>query len=133
VPTTASIITATNGITSMLGSHALQAPQLTSDGCVNCHQPTLLTAGIDNHMHNTLPAAYALWKNGAQLIPPNGIADAQAIVARGLVRYETALQCADCHQTHRETEERRFLNEAMTQRQCLQCHSDAGVALPAAQ
>lgn len=128
IQASAGVITSSDGITTFIGSAALQSPQLSNDGCVTCHTETLLTAGIDNHMHNTLPAAYALWKNGAQLIAPNGAADAQAIVARGLRRYETAVRCSDCHLTHRETDVEGFQHEATTQRQCIQCHTDSGIA-----
>jgi hypothetical protein len=125
----AGVITASNGVTTFVGSSALSAPHLSNDGCITCHADILLTAGIDNHMHNTLPAAYALWKNGAQLIAPNGAADAQAIVARGLQRYETAVRCSDCHLTHRETDAENYQHEPTTQRQCVQCHTDAGVTI----
>jgi nitrate/TMAO reductase-like tetraheme cytochrome c subunit len=125
---TASVITASNGVTHMIGSAALFAPQLSNGGCAGCHAETLLTAGIENHMHNTLPAAYLLWKNGAQLIAPNGDADAQAVISRGLISYNTAVQCADCHQTHRASAEENYINTAMKERQCLQCHVDAGIS-----
>ncbi len=107
------VITASNGITTLLGSAALIAPHLSNDGCVTCHTETLLTAGIENHQHNTLPAAYALWKNGAQLVAPNGAADAQAVIARGLISYNTAVTCSDCHQLHRSTDEPNYINVPM--------------------
>jgi Doubled CXXCH motif (Paired_CXXCH_1) len=125
----AQVITATNGITTMLGSAALRAPALTNHSCMNCHRDQMLTAGLQNHMHNTLPAVYVLWKNGARLLPSEDDPDPQAVIARGLVNYPTRVTCADCHQTHRATEDPGFVNEAMVQRQCAQCHSDAGITI----
>ena len=125
----AAVLTDTQGITTVLGSRALIAPHLANDGCVACHNETLLIAGIENHMHNTLPAAYALWKNGARLIPPNTDADAQAIAARGLARYTTTVQCSDCHQAHRSTDEEKYIHQATEQRTCEQCHAEAGIVV----
>jgi predicted CXXCH cytochrome family protein len=124
----ARVITATNGVTSVLGTALLRAPHLTTGGCVACHSETLLIAGIENHMHNTLPAAYSLWKNGARLVPPRSDSvDAQAILARGLVSYDTTVQCGDCHQAHRSTDEDKYMHQPTVQRTCVQCHTDAGV------
>jgi nitrate/TMAO reductase-like tetraheme cytochrome c subunit len=115
----------------MLGASALIAPKLSNDGCVNCHSETLLTAGLENHVHNALPVAYTLWKNGARLIPPAGDADAQAVISRGLVRYNTSVSCSDCHQTHRSVteSEQRFMNAVQTERSCARCHAEAGITV----
>ncbi len=111
----------------MRGSSALIAPHLSNDGCITCHRDTVLTAGVENHRHNALPVAYDLWKNGAQLIPPAGDVDAQAVIARGLIRYETKVTCSDCHQTHRATVEAKYLSVAQVNAMCVQCHADSGV------
>jgi predicted CXXCH cytochrome family protein len=111
----------------MRGSNAVIAPHLSNDGCVTCHRDTVLTAGVENHRHNALPVAYDLWKNGARLIPPAGDADAQAVIARGLIRYETRVTCSDCHQTHRSTAEANYLSTAQVNAMCVQCHTDSGV------
>ncbi len=125
----AAVLTDSAGITTVIGSAALLAPHLANDGCVACHSQTLLTAGIENHMHNTLPAAYALWKSGKRLIAPNGGADAQAIAARGLSLYRTTVQCSDCHQAHRSTEDPRFIHQPTNDKTCLQCHTQANVII----
>ena len=105
----------------------LRAPQLANDACVNCHEKTLLLVGMDNHQHNTLPAAYELWHNGGRLIAPEGVQDTQAIIAAGLVKYDTALVCTDCHQAHRSTEADLYLDrEGVVAAKCVQCHRDVG-------
>jgi predicted CXXCH cytochrome family protein len=83
---------------------------------------------MDNHTHNMLPAAYALWKNGGVLIPPKGATDVQAIVAKGLVSYPSALTCTDCHQAHVSSEADFFLDQTVrVPRACDSCHQQAGV------
>lgn len=122
------LITDTTGVATLAGSSALIAPHLANDSCVSCHTAALLTAGIENHMHNTLPVAYELWKNGAPLTPPRASSDAQVIVARGLTRYESALRCSDCHVTHHSTDAERYLHTITVQRACMQCHTENGIA-----
>jgi len=104
----------------------VRAPHLSNDGCAACHQETLLVAGMDNHTHNMLPLSYALWKNGARLIPPRGAEDAQAIIAAGLLRYDTSVQCSTCHQTHRSLETVLYLDTGVVTRGCVQCHIEVG-------
>ncbi len=104
----------------------VRAPHLSNDGCAACHQKTLLVAGLDNHTHNMLPLSYALWKDGARLIPPPNAADPQAVMAAGLLRYDTRVQCSTCHQTHRSLETPRYLDAAAVQRGCVQCHVEVG-------
>jgi predicted CXXCH cytochrome family protein len=119
------VYSVTRRITRTLGMPALHAPVLSNAGCVGCHQNTLLVAGQGNHFHNNLPAAYELWKNGAKLIPPPGEAETQALVARGLVRYETRLQCSGCHQAHRGIEADKYLDwVGAVPLACVQCHRD---------
>ncbi|NJM42537.1 MAG: hypothetical protein HC853_18255 [Anaerolineae bacterium] len=123
------ILTLTRRITRTLPLPALHAPALSNAGCVNCHQSNLLIAGRDNHFHNMLPATVALWRNGAKLIPPNAIADdsaaVQAIIAQGLVPFNTELQCTSCHQTHRSTEARQYLDrQDVLPKACVQCHRE---------
>jgi hypothetical protein len=124
-------ITGTDGIATLTGSSGLIAPHLANDSCVSCHTPTLLTAGIENHMHNTLPVAYALWKNGAPLTPPRNATDAQAVVARGLTDYSSALRCSDCHVSHYSTDAERYLHTPTVQRACIQCHTENNIAMGA--
>jgi mono/diheme cytochrome c family protein len=121
-------ITDTAGIATLTGSSALIAPHLANDSCISCHTATLLTAGIENHMHNTLPVAYQLWKNGAPLSSPRTSSDAQSIVSRGLALYETTLRCSDCHVTHHSTDAEHYLHTFTVQRACVQCHTENNVA-----
>ncbi|MCL5999696.1 MAG: hypothetical protein M1546_27080, partial [Chloroflexi bacterium] len=87
----------------------------------------LLLSGFDNHYHNMLPAAYELWHNGGKLIAPENTKDKQAIIAAGLVRYESKLQCADCHQAHRTLESDQYLDKsAVLPVKCGQCHRETG-------
>ena len=105
----------------------LQAPQLANAACVACHHDALLLAGIDNHWHNMLPAAYDVWHNGGRLIAPQGVKDTQSIIAAGLVKYNTTLVCTDCHQAHKTSEAAQFLDrQGVVAAQCVQCHRDVG-------
>lgn len=122
-------LTVRSGITQTVPqtSLALSDPHLSNDGCVQCHQETLLTAGMANHMHNMLPPAYRLWVNGARLIPPRDVPDAQALIARGLVLYPTTLYCSNCHQTHRSIGTEGYLDWLnVVKPACEQCHREAG-------
>ncbi len=106
---------------------ALRRPHLTNDSCVMCHQDTLLLAGMDNHTHNMLPPAFALWRGGGRLTAPADATDPQTILARGLTLYPTTLGCHDCHQTHLQTEAARYLNWGeVVKAACEQCHREAG-------
>ncbi|MGQ9904111.1 MAG: hypothetical protein ACUVRU_07305 [Anaerolineae bacterium] len=108
----------------------VRAPHLSNDGCAACHQETLLVAGMDNHTHNMLPLSYALWKNGARLILPRGVTDTQAILAAGLLPYDTTVQCSTCHQTHRSLETLLYLEAGVVERGCIQCHIEVGQGPP---
>jgi hypothetical protein len=123
---TSRVVTSTDGITRMLGTDALVAPSLSNDGCVTCHETQLLVAGQQNHFHNTLPIVYERWKNGARLSAPNEEPNAQALLARGLVRIETSVTCSNCHQVHRSTEEENYLNVRMKDLACEHCHRESG-------
>ncbi|PJF48509.1 MAG: hypothetical protein D6709_12400 [Chloroflexi bacterium] len=126
---TAITTTVTNGITRTVAQTTLglRRPHLTNEGCVTCHQAQLLIAGAANHMHNTLPAAYEVWKRGAPLTAPKDEPDPQAIIAMGLVRYETTVQCANCHQAHRSSDAARFLDlQGVVKPACEQCHRETG-------
>ncbi len=105
---------------------ALRRPHLTNDSCLSCHRETLLLVGMDNHMHNMLPPAFMLWRNGARLIVPPDAADPQAVLARGLSLYATTVGCHNCHQTHARIEEARYLNAEVVKHACEQCHREAG-------
>ena len=121
------VITYSNRVTTTVGLPRMLSPRLSNDGCVTCHQPTLLLAGQENHFHNTLPAAYTLWKNGAQLISPKGVVDPQIVRAEGLTYYQTNLQCAGCHQAHRQVDNGVFLDKTnVVVKGCVQCHREVG-------
>lgn len=108
---------------------ALFTPHLSNDGCVRCHVDTLLRLGMDNHMHNMLPAAYALWRSGAALRLPHGMSETEgaALIARGLASYETTLQCSNCHQAHRSLDTARYLDwQNVVKPACEQCHREVG-------
>ena len=126
-----SVITLSRRVTRTLPLPALHVPVLSNAGCIQCHQANLLVAGTDNHFHNMLPAAYTLWKSGAKLIPPKAIADnpaaVQATIAQGLTPFNIDLQCASCHQTHRSTEARQYLDrQDVLPQACVQCHREVG-------
>jgi len=121
------VITYSNRVTATVGLPRLLSPRLANDSCVSCHQPTLLLAGQENHWHNTLPAAYTLWKSGATLVAPKGVADPQLIRAEGLTYYQTNLQCAGCHQALRQVDIGVFLDRPNVVAQgCIQCHREVG-------
>ena len=78
-------------------------------------------------MHNTLPAVYDAWKAGARLIPPADATDPQAVVADGLLRYNTTVQCHNCHQAHRSTDSPSYLDlQNVVKPACEQCHAQSG-------
>lgn len=120
-------ITYSNRVTATVGLPRLLSPRLSNDGCISCHQATLLLAGPENHHHNSLPAAYTLWKAGAQLIAPKGTADPQLIRSGGLTFYQTNLQCAGCHQAHRAVDNGVFIDQPnVVAKGCIQCHREVG-------
>jgi len=126
---TAITTTVISGITQTVAQTtlALHEPRLTNASCIGCHTDQLLIAGTANHMHNTLPAVYEAWKAGAKLIPPKGATNPQAIVAQGLVRYDTTLQCHTCHQAHRTTDAANYLDmQNVVKPACEQCHRQTG-------
>jgi hypothetical protein len=105
----------------------VSASHLANDGCLGCHEETLLLTGMENHHHNMLPAAYERWRNGGKLIAPESVKDKQAVITSGLKRYETRLLCADCHQTHRNIETDQYLDKkAVLPVKCAQCHRETG-------
>lgn len=126
---TAITTTVVNGITQTVPQTTLglRAPHLSNAGCIGCHEEQLLVAEMDNHMHNMLPAVYDAWKRGAPLIAPGDAPDPQAVIALGLARYETTLQCSNCHQAHRTLETARFLDlQGVVKPACEQCHRETG-------
>lgn len=126
---TAITTTVVSGITTTVPqtSLALHEPTLTNASCIGCHAQTLLVTGAKNHLHNTLPAVYEAWKNGARLIPPADAIDPQAVVAAGLLRYNTTVQCSSCHQAHRSTDAPNYLDmQNVVKPACEQCHAQAG-------
>lgn len=118
-----------NGITVTLPqtSFALSEPRLSNAGCIGCHENALLVAGTDNHMHNMLPAVYDTWKRGARLIAPKDATDPQVVMAQGLTRFDTQVQCSNCHQAHRTTEAEGYLDrQVVVKAACEQCHRETG-------
>ncbi|MDW8350277.1 MAG: hypothetical protein RML99_00070 [Anaerolineae bacterium] len=121
--------TVINGVTRTVPqtTFGLRAPHLSNAGCIACHREQLLVAGMDNHMHNMLPDVYEAWKAGAPLIAPRDAPDAQAIIALGLARYETTLQCSNCHQAHRSLDTALFLDlQGVVKPACEKCHRETG-------
>lgn len=104
----------------------LRVPHLANETCVACHAATLLVGGQTNHHHNMLPAAYRLWKAGSRLSAPADAADPQALIAAGLKAYDTTVQCADCHASHRQIESDLYLIQAALDAACEQCHRQTG-------
>ena len=126
---TAITTTVTNGVTQTVAQTtlALHEPRLTNASCIGCHTGQLLVAGLANHTHNTLPSVYDAWKNGASLIPPKDAPNPQAVVAQGLVRYNTTVQCSSCHQTHRTLDTANYLDrQNVVKPACEQCHRQSG-------
>jgi mono/diheme cytochrome c family protein len=126
---TAITTTVIKGLTQTVSptSLALRAPELSNAGCVACHKAQLLVAGMANHMHNTLPAAYELWRYGEPLIAPKDAPDPQSLIAQGLALYQTSVQCSHCHQTHRTLDTDKFLDwQAVVKPACEQCHRETG-------
>ncbi len=126
---TAITSTLSNGITQTVAQTtlALHEPRLTNASCIGCHTDQLLVAGLANHTHNTLPSVYDAWKNGASLIPPKDAPNPQVIVAQGLVRYNTTVQCHNCHQTHRTLDTANYLDrQNVVKPACEQCHRQSG-------
>jgi hypothetical protein len=121
---TATVAITRDGARVTLPPPMLRQPALSNDGCAGCHKQTLLTAGIDNHTHNMLPAAYKLWTAGNRLLAPAGAKDPQALLARGLTPYATAIQCASCHTGHRALETEVYLDRAQVAQRCEQCHME---------
>lgn len=103
----------------------LKEPVLAVAACVNCHTSKLLLGGMDNHAHNTLPAAYAVWKAGGRLIAPPDAPDPQAIIVAGLRQYETTVNCLTCHAAHWHTDATNFQDAARVVSGCNQCHTEA--------
>jgi nitrate/TMAO reductase-like tetraheme cytochrome c subunit len=127
---TAITTTVVNGITQTVAQTALALhhPRLSNDGCIACHEQTLLAAGMDNHMHTMLPAVYLAWKNGARLIAPPNTSDPQAVIAQGLAPFNTTLECSSCHQTHRSLETELYLDrQGVVKPACEQCHREVGL------
>lgn len=126
---TAITTTVINGVTQTVPQTtlALREPALTNASCIACHQEQLLIAGLANHMHNMLPAVYDAWKNGARLIAPKDAPDPQAVIAQGLMRFETTVQCTACHQAHRTMDTNGFLDlQNVVKPACEQCHRETG-------
>jgi nitrate/TMAO reductase-like tetraheme cytochrome c subunit len=103
-------------------SLTLRVPHLTNDSCVACHRDTLLTVGAANHHHHHLPVAYELWKAGATLVMPPDTRDAQALMARGLTRYNTTVECTSCHLVHRTIEKEHYIDQKTLNAGCELCH-----------
>jgi len=102
----------------------LKGTALVVTACASCHTEKLLLGGMDNHAHNTLPAAYDLWKSGGRLIAPPNAPDPQAIIVAGLQKYNTAVTCTTCHLAHWQTDATNYQDEARVINGCNQCHAE---------
>ena len=104
------------------------APELLNAGCVDCHPDTLLITGFNNHFHNMLPPAHAVWQAGGDLLPPRGQPelDENATIATA----DTTVTCIDCHESHvtiSDPEFTLFLDlENVVFPACVQCHEEEG-------
>src|SRR3990172_3513261 len=107
----------------------LVAPGLLTSACTGCHTEALLEVGFENHFHNKLPEAYALWSGGQPLQrPPDAPHLPEASFV--LVPSPTGVQCVDCHRAHIElpgSELQGYLDLASTvYPACVRCHEEAG-------
>jgi hypothetical protein len=107
----------------------LVAPGLLTAACTRCHAEALLEVGFNNHFHNKLPEAFALWRAGGQLRPPLEMPDlpAEALLVEPAT---TEVLCVDCHRAHIEipgSELQGYLDLAATvYPACVRCHEEAG-------
>jgi len=107
----------------------LVAPGLLTSACTGCHTEALLEVGFNNHFHNKLPEAYALWRGGAQLQRPVEAPDLpeQALIVEPS---PTEVLCVDCHRAHiylPGSELQGYLDLANTvYPACVRCHEEAG-------
>jgi hypothetical protein len=101
-------------------------PGLLTAGCVNCHAVGLLVAGFENHFHNKLPAAFAAWQAGGDIVAP---ASQPGADTTQLEHVETGVACHDCHRAHVQlpgAELTGYLDlENVVLPACVQCHRDA--------
>ncbi len=107
----------------------LVVPELLTASCTKCHQEALLEVGFNNHFHNKLPEAAALWRAGAELrapieapdLPPERL-EIEAI--------STDVLCVDCHRAHIHvpgSELQVFLDLTnIVYPACVRCHEQAG-------
>nr|MBI2904584.1 hypothetical protein [Chloroflexota bacterium] len=108
------------------------APELLNAACVQCHARALLVAGFEDHFHNKLPAAYALWKAGGELTLPASDSSASTSPANSgtLTLYSTSVVCTDCHRAHVHVdgaELQQYLDiRATVYPACVTCHREAG-------
>ena len=107
----------------------LVAPGLLTSACTGCHTEALLEVGFNNHFHNKLPEAYALWSGGQPLQRPPDAPDLPE-ASLVLVPSPTGVQCVDCHRAHIElpgSELQGYLDLASTvYPACVRCHEEAG-------
>ena len=107
----------------------LIAPELLTAACTGCHAEALLEVGFNNHFHNKLPEAFALWRGGGTLARPPDAPDfpEEAMVVDPS---PTEVLCVDCHRAHIHlpgSELQGYLDLAMTvYPACVRCHEDAG-------
>jgi len=107
----------------------LIVPFLLTAACVECHLDVLLVAGFNNHFHNKLPEAYALWRGGATLRRPPEVPDLPD-EAMAVDPSPTEVLCVDCHRAHIHlpgSELQGYLDLATTvYPACVRCHEEAG-------
>ena len=107
----------------------LVAPGLLTSACTGCHTEALLEVGFNNHFHNKLPEAYALWRGGATLRRPPDLPDIPQ-EAMTVDPSPTDVLCVDCHRAHIHlpgSELQGYLDLATTvYPACVRCHDEAG-------
>jgi nitrate/TMAO reductase-like tetraheme cytochrome c subunit len=107
----------------------LEVPGLLTASCLKCHEEALLEVGFNNHFHNKLPEAMALWQAGARLRAPieNPDLPPEALMVEAS---PTDVLCVDCHRAHIHlpgSELQAYLDLARTvYPACVRCHEQAG-------
>lgn len=107
----------------------LVVPGLLTASCTKCHEEALLEVGFNNHFHNKLPEATALWRAGALLRAPIESPDLPPEALTVEVS-PTDVLCVDCHRAHIHipgAELQAYLDLSNTvYPACVRCHEQAG-------
>ncbi len=113
---------------------------LPNAACANCHKDILLTDnGFENHFHNNLPQALAVFKQGGQIITAGESSWSQEqLQSRVLHTVEnTPVTCIDCHPVHKTISngvKTQFVQLNGIETTCNACHqvTERGPRLPVA-